>query len=180
MAGNDVAVEDLRKVFQTFCVHGKTDKSKTNEMDGKNWSKCCKDTKVIDGKLVTSTDVDIVFSKVKAKAARVITFDQFQEALKELSKKKFKKMKTADEQAQAIYQMIVAGEGPTNQGVTKTSKTGGVDKMTDASQYTGSHKERFDASGKGKGIEGRKDLADGSGYVGNYKGSGTYDEKVGK
>lgn len=31
------------------------------------------------------------------------------------------------------------------------SKTGGVDKMTDASQYTGSHKERFGADGKGKG-----------------------------
>ena len=33
----------------------------------------------------------------------------------------------------------------------KTSKTGGVDKMTDASLYTGSHKERFDKDGKGKG-----------------------------
>ena len=59
----------------------------------------------------------------------------------------------------------------------KTSKTGGVGKMTDSSQYTGSHKERFDADGKGKGIEGRESLADNSGYVGNYKGSGSYDKK---
>ena len=60
---------------------------------------------------------------------------------------------------------------------TKTSKTGGVDRMTDASKYTGSHKERFDESGKGKGADGRTDKADGSGYVGNYKGAGTFDKK---
>ncbi len=42
--------------------------------------------------------------------------------------------------------------------------------MTDTSNYTGSHKERFDESGKGKGADGRTDKADNSGYVGNYKG----------
>jgi hypothetical protein len=35
--------------------------------------------------------------------------------------------------------------------------------MTDTSNYTGSHKERFDESGKGKGSEGRKDKVDNSG-----------------
>ncbi|CAH1269369.1 TPPP3 [Branchiostoma lanceolatum] len=35
----------------------------------------------------------------------------------------------------------------------KRSKTGGVDRVTDTSQYTGSHKKRFDETGKGKGIE---------------------------
>ena len=49
--------------------------------------------------------------------------------------------------------------------------------MTDSSQYTGAHKERFGADGKGKGIEGRSDRADNTGYVGNYKGAGTYDKK---
>ena len=49
--------------------------------------------------------------------------------------------------------------------------------MTDASKYTGAHKSRFDAeTGKGKGIEGRVDKTDNSGYVGNYKGAGTYDK----
>jgi hypothetical protein len=33
------------------------------------------------------------------------------------------------------------------------------DKLTDPSKYTGTHKERFDSSGKGKGIEGRVDRA---------------------
>lgn len=50
--------------------------------------------------------------------------------------------------------------------------------MTDTSTYTGSHKERFDESGKGKGLEGRKDYdANASeGYVGGYKGKDTYDK----
>ena len=50
--------------------------------------------------------------------------------------------------------------------------------MTDASKYTGSHKERFDEGGKGKGLEGRKDFDDkaAEGYVGGYKGKDTYDK----
>ena len=50
--------------------------------------------------------------------------------------------------------------------------------MTDTSQYTGSHKERFDESGKGKGIEGRvdRDTKAAEGYVGGYKGKDTYDK----
>ena len=32
-----------------------------------------------------------------------------------------------------------------------TSASGAVNRLTDTSQYTGSHKERFDSSGKGKG-----------------------------
>lgn len=49
--------------------------------------------------------------------------------------------------------------------------------MTDTSQYTGSHKERFDAEGCGKGKEGRADDLKNTGYVGNYKGEGSYDKK---
>ena len=52
-----------------------------------------------------------------------------------------------------------------------------TDRMTDSSHYTGTHKERFDAEGHGKGKEGRVDDAKNSGYVGNYKGEGTYDKK---
>ena len=53
---------------------------------------------------------------------------------------------------------------------------GGVDRLTDTSKYTGSHKERFDESGKGKGFSGREDIKDNTGYVGAYKGAGTYDK----
>lgn len=49
--------------------------------------------------------------------------------------------------------------------------------MTDSSKYTGAHKTRFDAEGKGKGLEGRKDMDKNTGYVGNYKGDGSYETK---
>lgn len=58
------------------------------------------------------------------------------------------------------------------------AKAAAVDRLTDSTKYTGSHKERFDESGKGKGKSGRDDIPDTSGYVAAYKGSGTYDEKV--
>jgi len=51
-------------------------------------------------------------------------------------------------------------------------------RLTDTKGYTGSHKERFDESGKGKGIAGREQLADDSGYVTGYKNKDTYDSAV--
>ncbi|KFQ33122.1 Tubulin polymerization-promoting protein family member 2, partial [Merops nubicus] len=104
-------MSEVEQAFRKFAVYGDTSAS-GNEMTGKNFSKMCKECGVMDGKAVTSTDVDIVFSKVK---------------------------------------------------------------LTDTSKYTGSHKERFDESGKGKGLAGRQDAVDNSGYVGAYKGAGTYD-----
>ncbi|CAG5121771.1 unnamed protein product [Candidula unifasciata] len=50
-------------------------------------------------------------------------------------------------------------------------------RLTDTKSYTGSHKERFDDTGKGKGIAGRKNLVDETGYVTGYKHEGTYDGK---
>lgn len=59
--------------------------------------------------------------------------------------------------------------------VVKTPNS--VDRLTNTSKYTGTHKQRFDESGKGKGIAGRKDLPDGSGYVTGYQNKDTYDKK---
>lgn len=57
-------------------------------------------------------------------------------------------------------------------------KTAAVGRLTDTSRYTGSHKERFDDSGKGRGREGREELVEDTGYVGAYKNAGTYDGKM--
>ncbi|KAL6463211.1 hypothetical protein MHYP_G00276020 [Metynnis hypsauchen] len=159
---------EVEMAFQKFAVHGDT-KATGKEMNGKNFVKLCKDCKVIDGKNVTSTDVDIVFSKVKAKTARVITFEQFTQAMSELAPKRFKG-KGQEEALQQLYGLI-AGKEPANVGVTKVTKAAAVDRLTDSSKYTGSHKERFDESGKGKGKVGREDIPDTSGYVSAYKGS---------
>ncbi|XP_068019063.1 tubulin polymerization-promoting protein isoform X1 [Melanerpes formicivorus] len=172
MAGELSALEEA---FRKFAIHGDT-RATGKEMHGKNWSKLCKDCHVIDGKNVTITDVDIVFSKIKGKSSRTITFEQFKEALQELSKKRFKD-KSDEEAIQEIYKLI-EGKAPIISGVTKAISSPTVTRLTDTSKFTGSHKERFDPSGKGKGKAGREDLVDASGYVSGYKHAGTYDQKV--
>ncbi|MBN3312125.1 TPPP3 protein, partial [Atractosteus spatula] len=174
MAESMANLAEVESTFKKFAVHGDA-KATGNEMTGKNFVKLCKDCQVIDGKTVTSTDADIVFSKVKSKS-RVITFEQFTQALAELAPKRFKG-KSQEEALQEMYKLIV-GKEPANVGVTKTAKTGALDRLTDTSKFTGSHKERFDESGKGKGKAGREELHDTSGYVGAYKGQGTYEQKV--
>uniref|UniRef100_A0A1A7X833 Tubulin polymerization-promoting protein family member 3 n=1 Tax=Iconisemion striatum TaxID=60296 RepID=A0A1A7X833_9TELE len=168
-------LEQLLAAFKRFAVHGDT-KATGKELNGKNWAKLCKDCKIIDGKNVTSTDVDIVFSKVKQRTARVITYEEFQQALDELAPKRFKGQ-SKEEALLSIHKLVEGGE-PTNIGVTKVAKTATVDRLTDTSRYTGSHKERFDESGRGKGREGREEIVENTGYVGAYKNAGTYDAKA--
>ncbi|XP_045212477.1 tubulin polymerization-promoting protein family member 3-like [Mercenaria mercenaria] len=91
-------------------------------------------------------------------------------------KKNDNKLKDDDSEVESIKQLISKSTGPVKH-TTKTSKTGGVAKMTDASHYTGSHKERFDSEGKGKGKEGRENTQKYTGYVGAYREEGTYDAK---
>ncbi|KFO86330.1 Tubulin polymerization-promoting protein family member 2, partial [Buceros rhinoceros silvestris] len=165
-------MSELENTFRKFAIYGDTSAS-GDTMTGKNFSKMCKECRVMDGKSVTSTDVDIVFNKVKSKGARTITFAEFQEAMKELCTKRFKG-KSPEEALQAVYGLL-EGKEPSSAGTTKATKVGAVERLTDTSKYTGSHKERFDESGKGKGLAGRQDLTDNSSYVGAYKGAGTYD-----
>ncbi|XP_016864482.1 tubulin polymerization-promoting protein isoform X1 [Homo sapiens] len=165
----------LEEAFRRFAVHGDA-RATGREMHGKNWSKLCKDCQVIDGRNVTVTDVDIVFSKIKGKSCRTITFEQFQEALEELAKKRFKD-KSSEEAVREVHRLI-EGKAPIISGVTKAISSPTVSRLTDTTKFTGSHKERFDPSGKGKGKAGRVDLVDESGYVSGYKHAGTYDQKV--
>lgn len=52
-----------------------------------------------------------------------------------------------------------------------------MERLTDSSKYTGTHKQRFDESGKGKGLIGRQDLVDESGYVTGYQNKGSCPKK---
>ncbi|ELR57145.1 Tubulin polymerization-promoting protein [Bos mutus] len=113
---------------------------------------------------------------VRGKSCRTITFEQFKEALEELAKKRFKD-KSAEEAVREVHKLI-EGKAPIISGVTKAISSPTVSRLTDTSKFTGSHKERFDPSGRGKGRAGRVDLVDESGYVPGYKHAGTYDQKV--
>lgn len=112
----------------------------------------------------------------RGKSCRTITFEQFKEALEELSKKRFKD-KSSEEAVREVHRLI-EGKSPVISGVTKAISSPTVSRLTDTTKFTGSHKERFDPSGRGKGKAGRVDLVDESGYVSGYKHAGTYDQKV--
>ncbi|XP_018596208.2 tubulin polymerization-promoting protein isoform X1 [Scleropages formosus] len=176
-AGSATPVEltALEESFRRFAIHGDT-RATGKDMHGKNWSKLCKDCGIIDGRAITLTDVDIVFTKVKKKSCRTITFDQFKEALGELARKRFKD-KTAEEAAEEVFKMV-EGKSPIISGVTRAVASPTVSRLTDTTKFTGSHKERFDETGRGKGKAGRVEIVDTSGYVSGYKHAGTYEKKV--
>jgi hypothetical protein len=108
-------IEALYSIFESFCQFGSTRDlssipskagSSQPQMDGiKNSSKLkliyrifsnvgskfakfSRDCDILD-KQITPTEIDIVFNKVKSKTERKIMFPQFQEALKQISKKKY-------------------------------------------------------------------------------------------
>jgi len=161
----------LSATFKKFAT-----KADGKEATSKDITRWCKDSGVF-GKNCTSNNLDIAFSAVKTKGKPNITADQMPALIKKIAPSYAKDHKLSDGDAEAKITEKLSASDKVAHGVTKTSKTGNVGGMTDASKYTGAHKERFDADGKGKGKEGRADVADNSGYVGNYKGDGTFDKK---
>ncbi|XP_020294794.1 TPPP family protein CG45057 [Pseudomyrmex gracilis] len=128
--------------------------------------KWMKQAKVIDGKKITTTDTGIYFKKHKSTK---LNLEQYKTFLDELAKNK--KVEVAE------IKKKMANCGPPGfsggaSGAGKAAST--VDRLTDVSKYTGSHKQRFDEAGKGKGIAGRKDMPDTSGYVQGYQNKDTY------
>jgi len=160
----------MEDVYRSFCAFGAEKGGAAPLMEGAKFAKLCRDLNLLD-RSVTPTDVDIIFSKVKPKTERKINFSQFNEALRQLAEKKFPGDPDALEKMQ---EMVIQGKGPIAHGVTKAVKSAAVERLTDASKYTGSHRERFDEGGRGKGILGRKEIVDTSGYVTGYKDKGNY------
>merc|ERR1712055_813140 len=163
--------EELKSAFMNFANQGKSG-AKVQELDNKNWTKMAKDCGLYN-KTCTSTDGDITFQKYCGNKAKHINFDVFLKMVDELAGKYFK----GDPNAIQKYRELIVRKGaPVSQG-TKVATGNNVDRMTDTTQYTGAHKERFDESGKGKGIEGREDTHANDGYVTGYTNKGTYDDK---
>jgi len=164
--------EDISATFKLFAT--KAEKKEATSKDATKWFT---DAKLI-GKSCSSNSLDIAFSKVKTKGKTTITLDQMKKLVTEMAKS-YKVDKKLGSDGEAEKQMLekLAAATPKGHGTTKTTNEKSVNKMTDTSKYTGAHKERFDASGKGKGLEGRADIVENKGYVGNYKGEGTYDKK---
>lgn len=158
----------VSKLEQQFAQFSKFGDSKS---DGKtitltNIDKWFKQAQIFDKKL-TTTDTGITFNKFKS---RTISYSDFISFVEDLAKQK-------EIPVEEIKEKLQNCGTPGTSKTTEAVKTGAVDRLTDTSKYTGSHKERFDESGHGKGKEGREDLAEDAGYVSGYKGKGTYDKK---
>lgn len=80
------------------------------------------------------------------------------------------------EELDFIIEKLSKLEAPSLKGVAKASADGVYNRLTDHTKYTGSHKERFDAEGKGRGKLGREDIVEQTGYVAAYKNKDTYDK----
>jgi hypothetical protein len=108
----------LEDIFKSY-NNGKS------EMANKDFVKVSKDCGLYDKKY-TATDADLVFTKVKSKTAKVITYDQFKNAVKEIASKKGTDFET-------VAAAITKSGGPSFTG----TKADYVKFHDDKSTYTG-------------------------------------------
>lgn len=151
--------------FKAFSKFGDT-KSDGRHLTLSQSDKWMKQALVVSGKKITTTDTGIYFKKLKQQK---LGFDDYNKFLEDLAKNKkvdLEEMKS---------KMASCGS-PGLTGVAGGGKSSTVERLTDTSRYTGAHKQRFDESGKGKGIAGRKDVPDGSGYVHGYQNKDSYNK----
>ncbi|KAI5686426.1 p25alpha [Leishmania braziliensis] len=119
-------IDDPETIFEAFASFGS---GPSKEMDNSHFSKMLKECKII-GKTFTSTDADLLFSKVKAKEARRISFTEFREkAIPEVAAK----MKKTPEE---IETMITNAAPKSN-----STKADAVRFHDDKSTYTGAAKQ---------------------------------------
>jgi hypothetical protein len=122
-------------------------------MDNAKFSKFCKDCKIIDGKNITTTQVDILFSKMTGAGSRKVDFKGFQEIFRELAVMKYPNANAGDAYSKLLQH--VSDKSPIARNVTMPQTEGVYDHLLDPSTYTGMHKERFNEDGTGRGLEGR-------------------------
>ncbi|KAI9351240.1 p25-alpha-domain-containing protein [Obelidium mucronatum] len=158
-------VFELRNTFERFCAFGRGSVGSSldsltggSTMDGAKWAKFARDSNLIDNKKITSTEIDIIFNKVKAKNSRRIDWEEFQAALKMVAEKKYAEKHAQDAFTQVMYDVCVRAHGPVSKA-TAVQKDAVLDRLTDVNGYTGSHKNRFDSAGRGLGLQGRDTIS---------------------
>lgn len=141
------AGKSLQEVFTSFAA-GK-------EMDGKTFAKLSKDCKLLD-KNLTATDVDLIFAKIKDKAARKITFDQFKVGVGHFAAKK-------GISADDVSKLICNHGGPTFTGTKADHVKFHDDKTTWTGVYAKGGPTNVDAGRGGGGISDISQLCDRTG-----------------
>jgi hypothetical protein len=117
-----VLSDEVKHTFKLFCGDGQKD------MDGKSFTKLCKDSHLID-KRFTATDADLIFAKAVPKGQhRRLSLEQFVAALGYVAEKK--SISLAD-----VYAAVERTSGP----VLHATQTDAVRFHDDKSTYTGVH-----------------------------------------
>ncbi|KAJ6641990.1 Tubulin polymerization-promoting protein like [Pseudolycoriella hygida] len=160
----DSAGGDFKESFKAFSKFGDI-KSDGKHITLSQSDKWMKQAKVIDKK-ITTTDTAIHFKKLKSMKLALSDYNKFLEDLATTKKVDLAEIKN---------KMATCG-APGVPQVSAGKAAAAVNRLTDTSKYTGSSKQRFDESGKGKGIAGRKNIVDDSGYVSGYQHKDTYDK----
>lgn len=119
----------LIEAFQAFAGQGQ-------EMDGRTWVKCLKDSMLLDEDF-TSVDADLIFARVKGRGARRIDFATFRKALGEVAKK-WNSM--TQEQVEDIVCLASAPHYDNQADMPLDDTQGPARFYYDMSLYTGTHK----------------------------------------
>jgi hypothetical protein len=116
-------------MFVSFCAFGAGQTGST-DMDGRKFAKFAKDCALLDRKKLTTTDIDLIFTRVKLKGKRTINFNGFQEAVRQIAIKK----------GMTYQELIIVASSAGGPGTTNVTKVAGGDQtrfFDDQSQYTG-------------------------------------------
>ncbi|KAL4239266.1 Tubulin polymerization-promoting protein member 2 [Mactra antiquata] len=183
---NDIDV-DLAAKFSAFC-DVKTKDHFTSKACNKLVKDCFEEDFKFKKVILTNRVDSSVFSKCKEKSKPHMIVNKTNcEKFLQYTAHEFAKLKTGDDKLSkedenvnkmyiSLKDKVAKSTGPKIKAL-KQSTTGNVQGLTDTKKYTGSHKLRFDETGKGRGKAGRVDEPKKSGYVASYKGEGTFDEE---
>jgi len=169
--------KEVKTKWEAFTKFGS---ATATEMTGKNFDKWLKDAGVIDAKTITTTMTGIAFSKVTGPKKKASYAETKEVLVKVAEDRASKSKKSVQDELDAITERLAKLDAPSVNSAAKASADGVYSRLTDHTKYTGAHKERFDAEGKGKGKAGRAEVNDETGYVGAYKNKDTYDKSHGK
>ncbi|KAI3388376.1 hypothetical protein SNEBB_003736 [Seison nebaliae] len=159
----------MQKVFNDYVNFGKTAKQQgPPRIETRNVTKMMKECGVLDNKY-TSNSLDNDVARVIGKLIKN-NEPSYVKGIKTLNYKGFKALveqiaESKKTDAANIMSKIESLEGPSLDNTTGVANKNNVDRMTDTANYTGMHKNRFNADGTGKGIEGREDVNDNKGYM---------------
>nr|XP_046910905.1 tubulin polymerization-promoting protein homolog [Dermatophagoides farinae] len=154
--------ESFVQLFKMFAKFGDC-KSTGETITLSNSDKWFKQAKIIDpsNRTITTTDTGIYFKQV-SKTKKTLNFKEYNLFLEKLAT--VKKIDLAE-----LKNKLQQSGPPATNKTTTAVTSGAIGRLTDHTKYTGSHKQRFDESGKGRGKAGRVDITPNTGYVSGFK-----------